>query len=435
MSEPKDVALFRYEIIAPLLHLPGGPRGMLRRTIESLADRTWEHPQHGQMKIGRGTIEGWLYDYRNHGGLEALTPVPRRDRGASRRIDSGMAERIEELVSARDPLDGPGILKELQADPSFGARTPSLSSLYRFLRARGLDLRAAPPARDHRAYEFDLAGDCWQFDVMYGPDLPTPKGTRRRTYLFAIIDDATRVIAHAQFYFEQHLRSLKDTLKQAFLKRGLPHRLYMDQGRIFKSRPLLHLAARLGIHLIHSRPYRPQGRAKLERFFGTVRRSFLKRVDCSRLLSIDDLNRLLFAFVEGEYHVQPHRGIGGETPIDRWVKQSGGIRPLPPALDLDLLFLEETTRRVRKDGTILLHGKVFEPGPLLIGQKVTVRFDLFDLRQLRVFSERGEESRVYPVDLAGNRRIARMSAKEPSYTEPELRSLNQLASKKENPDD
>jgi hypothetical protein len=346
-----------------------------------------------------------------------------------------MAERIEELVSAEKPLDGPGILKELQADSAFAGSTPSLSSLYRFLRARGLHLHNASFPRDHRAYEFDLAGDCWQLDVMYGPDLTTPKGTRRRSYLFAILDDATRLIAHAQFYFEQHMRSLKDTLKQAFLKRGLPRRLYMDQGRVFKSRPLLHLAAHLGIHLIHSRPYRPQGRAKLERFFGTVRRSFLKRVDSSRLLSIDDLNRLLFQFIEGEYHVQPHRGIGGETPLDRWVRLSDGIRPLPPSIDLDLLFLEETTRRVRKDGTILLLGKVFEAGPLLIGQKITVRYDAFDLRQIRIFSERGEETRAFPVDLAGNRRVARMSDRERSHTHPVLRSLDKLASKKENPDD
>ncbi len=205
----------------------------------------------------------------------------------------------------------------------------------------------------------------------------------------------------------------------------------MDQGRIFKSRSLLHLAARLGIHLIHTRPYRPQGRAKLERFFGTIRRSFLSRVDCHRLVSIDDLNRLLFAFVEGEYHVRPHRGIDGETPLDRWVRKSGGIRPIPSDIDLDLLFLEEVTRRVRKDGTIVLDGKIFEPGPLYISQKVTVHYDPFDLRHVQICSQRGERIDAFPVDLAGNRRVRRLPDAEPTRTRPVLRSLDHQAQKLE----
>ena len=428
MREPENISLFRFQVIAPLLNLEREPKGTLDRMLQKLSAHSWEHPRLGAVQYSQGTIEHWLYAYRS-GGLEALAPQARRDRGRSRAIDEETANRIEELARGETGLDGPGILKELGADPAFKERAPSLSALYRFVKAHGLALRAGASivGRDHRAYEFDLAGDCWQMDIMYGPNLPTPKGTRRRTYLLAILDDATRLIAHAQFYFEQHLITLKDALKQAFLKRGLPRRLYMDQGRIFKSRSLLHLAARLGVHLIHTRPYRPEGRAKLERFFGTVRRSFLSRVDCNRLESIDALNRLLFAFVEGEYHVQPHRGIDRETPLDRWVRKSGGIRPIPSDVDLDLLFLDEVTRRVRKDGTIVLDGKAFEPGPRFIGQKVTVRYDPFDLRRIQVFSDRGERIEAFPVDLAGNRRVRRLPDPESPPTSPTLRSLDHQA--------
>jgi len=423
--QPNDIALFRFEVIAPLLNLQG-PRGVLRRAIEKLAERVWDHPLRGRVKLGAGTIEEWLYLYRQ-GGLEALQRRPRKDRGHSRRIDDELAERIEELARAEQPLDGPSILKELEADEAFKLSLPSLSTLYRFLKARGLDTLRLPASRDHRAFEFDLAGDCWQADVMYGPHLCTPSGTRRRTYLIAVLDDATRLIAHAQFYFEQHLCSLRDALKQAFLKRGLPRRLYVDQGRIFKSRQLLHLAARLGIQLLHTRPYRPQGRAKLERFFGTVRRAFLRRVLVDRLSGIDELNRLLWAFIEGEYHVHPHRGLGGETPLDRWVRRAEGIRPVPPDIDLDAQFLEETSRRVRKDGTLTVRGKVFEAGPLFIGHKVTVRFDPFDLRWVRIVCERGGETAAYPVDLVGNRYVARRPDDERSTTHPDLKSLRQRA--------
>ena len=143
----------------------------------------------------------------------------------------------------------------------------------------------------------------------------------------------------AEFYFEQALRSLKDCMKQALLKRGVPTRFYVDNGRIFRSRPLLVVAARLGILLLHTRPYRPQGRAKLERWFGHVRRSFLSQLEVNRIEDLGALNRLLFAWIEGHYHQRPHRGLDGETPLDRWMRLSEGIRFNKPVslclLDLD----------------------------------------------------------------------------------------------------
>ncbi len=264
---------------------------------------------------------------------------------------------------------------------------------------------------------------------MYGPALPAKDGRRRKTYLIAILDDATRVIPHAQFYFEQHLRSLKDCLKQSMLKRGVPRRFYFDNGQIFRSRLLLAVCARMGIQLIHTRPYQPQGRAKLERWFLTVRRGFLTRIDANRL-SIDELNRLLFAWIEGEYHQRPHRGIDGETPLDRWLRLSDGIRPLPREVDLDLLFMDEVTRRVAKDGTLTLDGRRFEAGPRLIGRKVKVRFDRYDLRAVLVLTDSGEPVRAMPVDLRANRYVRRLPADQeatPKQPKPELRSLDQLA--------
>lgn len=433
----KEIALFRFKIIAPLLTL-SGPRGSLGREMKRLSERTHDHPFKGSIRIGYGTIEGWLYIYKRE-GLDGLLPNRRGDVGKSRIIDAEVAEKIEGLARSRPDLDGRGIVSELKGQLKESAKLPSLSTLYRFLRARGLDQRRAPARQDHRAFAFDLAGDCWQGDVMYGPSIPQLDGTRRKTYLIAILDDATRLIAHAQFYMAEHLRCLKDCLKQALLKRGLPRRLYFDNGSIFKSRMILLLCARLGIHLIHTRPYRPQGRAKLERWFYTVRRSFLPRLDLNRLGGLDALNRLLFAWIEGEYHVSEHRGLGGEKPLDRWVRLSGAIRPLPRDVDLDELFLEETSRRVAKDGTIRLGGKVFEVGPVFIGMRVTVRFDAFDLRKVLIVTGRGERVEAFPVDLSGNRRVRRNPPSEATKTPPApLESLENLADeidREENPNE
>jgi len=405
MDEKKrEIALFRYRVIAPLLSLER-VRGELKRGIERLTLIRHEHPYRGSIEVGRGTIEEWYYLFRN-GGLDALGPRGRKDRGQARRIDDEVLEALEELARDRPDLSGVDLAAELKA--RFGEeRAPSLSTLYRALRARGLDDRGAPVRRDHRAYGFELAGDCWQGDVMHGPALCSVDGRRRKTYLIAILDDATRLICHAEFYLAENLVSLKDCLKQALLKRGVPVRFYFDNGKIFRSRLMLQIAARLGIHLIHTRPYRPQGRAKLERWFRTVRMSFLRRLDINRIDDLAALNRLLFAWIEGEYHVRPHRGIDRETPLDRWMRLSGGIRSLPQEIDLERLFMSETTRRVGKDGTLSLHGKRFEAGPNFIGQKVTVLFDARDLRRILLEREGGEVEAIFPVDLEGNSRVRR----------------------------
>ncbi|MFQ5493793.1 MAG: DDE-type integrase/transposase/recombinase [Phycisphaerae bacterium] len=426
--DPQRIALFRYQVIAPLISL-SGPRGTLREALERLAEQHHEHPYRGAVRYRFSTLEEWMYAYRRD-GLDGLTPARRLDRGRSRVIDDGLAERIETLARERPELDGQGILAELRCRCN-GRRLPSPSSLYRFLRARGLDQRSAPRRQDHRAYAFDLAGDCWQIDVMYGPALAVHQGIRRKTYLIALLDDATRLIPHAQFYFEQHLRSLKDCLKQALLKRGVPRRLYLDNGQIFRSRMLLGVCARLGMELIHSRPYRPQGRAKLERFFGTVRRGFLARLEIDRVAGLGGLNRLLFAWIEGRYHVRPHRGLDGDTPLDCWLRLSAGLRPLPREVDLEELFLEQATRTVARDGTFSLKGRRFEAGPQWIGRRLTVRYDPFDLRCVRIEDPQapdGGPQRAFPVDLAGNRRVRRNPPPEPTGTPTlELQALQELA--------
>ena len=141
-----------------------------------------------------------------------------------------------------------------------------------------------------------------------------------------------------------------------------------------------------------------------------------------------ELNRLLFAWIEGVYHRAPHRGIERETPLDRWMRLSEGIRPLPRDVDLDELFFDETSRRVGKDGTFTLHGKTFEAGPAFIGLRVTVRFDPFDRRRVFVASTHGASVTAYPVDRAGNRRVRRLPhTTEPAAAPTPLRALDQLA--------
>jgi hypothetical protein len=91
--------------------------------------------------------------------------------------------------------------------------------------------------------------------------------------------------------------------------------------------------------------------------------------------SLTALNRRLAAWIEGEYHHTPHRGLAGLTPLEQWAQTGAGVRFPEPTLDLDDLFLCEAKRKVQKDRTVSLNGVVYEVDAALVGETVTLRFD------------------------------------------------------------
>jgi hypothetical protein len=163
--------------------------------------------------------------------------------------------------------------------------------------------------------------------------------------------------------------------KQALLRRGVPKRLYVDNGTAYRSHHLALVCAKLGITLIHARPYQPEGKGKQERWFRSVRMQLLPLLGTEDTRSLEALNRRLWAYVEGEYHQAPHSGLDGETPLDRWARSASEVQVLGPETDLEDLFLFEARRKVHKDRTVSLNGTVYEVDAALVGTNVTLRFD------------------------------------------------------------
>ncbi|WP_459874126.1 DDE-type integrase/transposase/recombinase, partial [Endothiovibrio diazotrophicus] len=175
------------------------------------------------------------------------------------------------------------------------------STVHRLFSREGLMAKSLnPPADlDRRRFAFEHAGQLWSSDVMHGPAVRTNDGRRRKAYLIAFLDDATRVIPYAAFALAESTRSFLPVFKQAILRRALPERLYVDNGANYRSRHLALVCAKLGVALIHARPYRPQGKGKIERFFRTVRAQLLTRLTPDDTASLEQLNRRLWGWIEG----------------------------------------------------------------------------------------------------------------------------------------
>ena len=364
------IALFRYGVIADLVHLPLGTPGIGDK-LRDKASQPYTIPGSDRTHVAAETIRGWIRLYR-YGGFEALYPKPRTDRGQPRRLPPEVAERLIALK-----VDNPAwsVRAVIKAAREGGVDHPlAPSTVHRLFSRGGLFDKKPPDGADRRRFAFRDAGELWMSDVMHGPKVRLGR-SRRKTYLIAFIDDATRVVPFAAFATAENIQAFLPTFKNALIRRGLPQRLYVDNGAAYRSRQLVLICAKLGMALVHARPYQPAGKGKIERFFRTLRAGWLNHLDPQALDSLQTLNRSLWAWIEGEYHNSPHRGIEGRTPLEQWALASAAVRYPDATLDLDDIFLFEARRRVHKDRTVSLNGRLYEVDPLLVGQRVILRYD------------------------------------------------------------
>jgi transposase InsO family protein len=376
-NDPRHaVALFRYGVIAELVRLESGTEGLYQLIAEKAA-RDYTIPGTTRTRVAAETIRHWIKRYRS-GGFDALLPKPRADRGRPRKIPDDIADLLIAIKTQHPKLPVRAVIDHARAT---GQLSDDLelapSTVHRVLAREGLMQRRTeePTTLDRRRFAFARAGELWMSDVMHGPPVTVEGRKKRKAYLIAFLDDATRVIPYAAFALAENTHAFLPVLKQALLRRGIPERLYVDNGANFRSHQLALVCAKLGIALIHARPYQPQGKGKQERWFRTVRAQLLTRLTPEDTASLDALNRRLWAFVEGEYHHAPHRGLDGDTPLERWAQTGNEVRFPDPALDLDELFLFEVKRKVQKDRTVSLNGVVYEVDAALVGEKVTLRYD------------------------------------------------------------
>ena len=406
-------AIARFTVIAPLL-ATGDPRPLSERLKEA-ASREWPQPDGGLRQFAVSTIEGWLYAYRS-GGLEALANHERSDKGKERNITLEMAEAIDKVLAAHPNLRTIHVIIEMYkivTKPTDGSR-PSKSTLYRYIAKKKKALKQVGQSNSHerRAFETAHPGALWQSDIMYGPHVyvrSTNGGQcKAPTYLLGILDDHSRLCVHARFYLSQGLDALCAGLEEAVHKRGIPEKLYVDNGMVFSGTQLRLICARIGTNLLHTKVRDAAAKGKIERFFKTVRMSFLEPLLALRPpKTVDELNSAFLKWVEEEYNRHPHAGIDMVTPLERWLAGSASVRLLPEDGRHDHSFLISEERKVRNDGTIAFAGNYFEVDHALHGTTVEVRHHLADPERLHIYQDGRHLGTARPLNRTLNAKLHR----------------------------
>jgi putative transposase len=376
----RDIALFRYALIRQAADpaLSSKQRGALVRQLAATEHRG---PFGRPVRYSRESLDRWIRAWRA-GGFEALQPTARHLEPRTDAAVLELAAALKREVPARTAAQVAAILA---AHAGQATAVPSARTLQRHF-AR-LELNTRPDGRPPRAFgrfEAEASNDRWTGDALHGPTIGG-----RKTYLFAFIDDHSRTLVGYRWGHNEDTVRLEAALRAGLAARGVPKVVYVDNGSAFVSSQLLRALAILGITLTHSKPGQPAGRGKIERFFRTVREQFLVELGVdgvSRAVAdLDQLNELFAAWVETVYHRREHSETG-QPPLERFLAGfADGDAPAPPTpAQLHEAFLWSQRRTVTKTATISLHGNSYEVDAALVGRRVEVVFDPFDLTQLQV---------------------------------------------------
>lgn len=439
-------ARFRFSIIGPLLSAPPEVGG-LQAELLALSKKEWRHPISGlPMQLGVSTIERWLYQARHESDpVHALRTKRRTDAGTTRELSAALKIVIQQQYRAHPgwsyQLHTDNLVVRVQEKPEL-APMPSYNTIRRYMKANGLSKRRIIKqsqtegaikaqerleSREVRSFEVDHVHGLWHLDFHHGSrKILDTKGHWRKPLLLAILDDHSRLICHAQWYFDEEVDSLVHGFIQALQKRALPRALMSDNGSAMTAAEFTQGLERLGILHQPTLPYSPYQNAKQEVLWAQVEGRLMAMLEGEPNLTLSMLNTATLAWVEQEYHCTIHSEID-DTPLNRYMKSPDVGRVCPDTTTLKQAFCAQINRKLRKsDGTLSIEGRRFEVSSHYRHlETLTVRYARWDLSFALLIDPHTNVclERLYPQDKSANasglRRTLEPKEEVPLPTEPE----------------
>jgi putative transposase len=379
------------------------PGSTIVARIRNLSDQVFTDDSDQRFQFTWRTIQTWYSRYKKD-GITSMHPRARSDKGRTRKVQPEMlAEAIDQVRSSfhGNPNNITAVYRACIERGILSRERVAPNTFRRIVKAYEL-LKPVTESTDKRRLAFAKAraNEMWQADTMFGPYVQSSR-TPVQAKLIAFIDDASRICCHAEFFLAENIDTLIQALRSALYKRGVPETLYVDNGSIYSSKEIAQICSRIGCLLCHAPVRDGAAKGKVERFFRTVRSSFLSRA--LDLSSINALNRDFSRWVEDEYNARDHSSLQ-MRPIDRFGLDRSRIRFLPPNQANDELFFVEEDRSVLADNTFSLKRVRYEAPRDLRSRKVQVRFDRKNLQRAIVYFKGERMGEAKPVDFLANDR-------------------------------
>ena len=402
----REIALYRFSLIAPILNNTY-PNKTVKDYLEEICAKVYDSPLGLKKEYAPSTIKEWLRLYKTK-GIDGLYPKNRSDKGESRKLKAEVKELVISLKKANPKRTAKSIYQEIIITTKVKPFELSLSTVQRYI--KNLDLSTDSNIKDRRAFEFENANDCWQSDISVGPYL-TINGVKHKTYIVAFLDDASRLIVSCKAFKSDNLLSVLEVFKDAVATRGVPKKVFFDNGKVYRSGQMELICASLGCALCFAEPYSPQSKGKIERWFQTLQKQWQQLIDTSSFQSIDELNKSLNEYVELNYNRAYHNGIKNK-PINKFLANIDNIKRFTEQ-ELRNVFLYRVERKVKNDSTVSIDKEIYEVPSKYIGSKLYIRYDPTNNEEAFIFSENGERlERIVKVNKIDNSKLKRGSKKE-----------------------
>jgi transposase InsO family protein len=383
------------------------PGQTLRSRIKLAADKTFTDVLSNQQhQFTWRTISTWLYRHKIS-GITTLDNKTRSDKNTYRKVQvNQLAEALHEVLPTLS-LNKVGVLPKsvmyrvLLQRGLFVRSQLAPTTFYRMVRTHQL-LEEASVQKHRLSFAMQFANQLWQADTLYGPSIKQPDGSWKKTFLIAFIDDASRVITHAEFFWRDNTANMVQAFRSALYKRGRPERLYFDNGSNYTSKEILQACVRLDIHLSHAPIRDGAAKGKIERFFRGFRDRFLTLH--TSFASLEELNRLTHQWVEEEYNAKHHSGIQ-MIPLDRFNLDRNRVKFLTDDAYSAEVFFVEQDRRVSKTNVFCINSQRYECPVDLREKTVQVRFDRSRADHFVVYFAGQRMGQATPLDLHANARL------------------------------
>lgn len=396
-DQRRAIALFRHAVIADL-EFEELPRGELSARIAALAGRTFRLPSGQEQQFCARTLWSWWSAYKRD-GLDGLLPKVRSDRDVPKVITPSL---LEAAIAARKDIPSRSTTTVIDVLIKQGLVEKGAihrSTLDKHLERAGASRRRMKTLGDKRFIRmlFEHPNQFWLGDYHEAPILYDRLRSRWRTIHFGgIIDHYSKLVPHGQWYLNEQIATLEDSLKKAILKRGLCDKFYADNGSVYRSHDFAFALAHLGIKQPRSAPYAKEAHGAIERFNRTLVEQFEPEV---RAAQIDDLARInLFfeAWLEERYHLTKHEATG-QTPVDRFAMPGFVPRYPDPVLVQDTFRVRARRKVHPKTSTIEVEGVHFLVETFLRGRWITVFYDPHQLEDVLVFLDGKRVQRALPA--------------------------------------
>lgn len=411
--QKKPSIQLRLQVLSAIDYAPGNS---IQARIKSVAMRTFKDQQTGcEYQFTWRTISTWLYRFKKR-GITTLDNKTRSDKNSYRKVQvNELAEAINDIIPTLSKnkvgiIPKMAIYRQLLQKNYFQRSQLSQTSFYRMVRQNDLlDFEQTKKLRHSFCMQF--SNELWQADTMYGPSIKQSDGTWKKTFLIAFIDDASRLITHGEFFYNDNTKNMVDAFRTALFKRGKPDRLYFDNGSNYKSKEILQACIRLDILLSHAPVRDGAAKGKIERFFRGFRDRFL--VQHIEFKSLEDLNDKTHQWIENDYNNQHHSAIQMK-PLDRFVLDHSRIHFLTDDEFTEEVFMVEVTRKVSKTNLFCINSQKWECPVDLRDKSVQVRYDRNNKKQFIVYFKDKRMGEASPLNLIYNANARKPSLRETS---------------------